>query len=486
MHMPRRLHLATLLLLAPCALLHAASAAPAASTAPRPNVLLIVADDLGYNDVGFQGGRDIPTPNLDRLAASGTRCTSGYVTYSVCSPSRAGFLTGRYQQRFGHEFNPKWDATSTTNGLPLSQTTLADALRAAGYTTGLVGKWHLGAHPQFHPNRRGFDEFFGFLGGGHRYLPGSHIDVEVGAGKKASSTEDAEHNSPLLRNTTEVPESGELTTRLGEEAAASVTRHARDSKPWFLYLAFNSPHNPAQARDDMLAKFSGITDPRRRTYAAMVATLDESVGRVLAALDATGQRERTLIVFFSDNGGPMTKRNANASTNGLLCGQKGDVFEGGIRVPFVVSWPSRIRAGATYAESVSTLDIFPTALAVAGTARDAKLPPLDGVNILPFLTGTEKNPPHARLFWRMDGGEAFAVREGHWKWLRTYAHPPELYDLAADPSEKNNLAAQHSAIVTRLAAAAAEWNRSLVAPVWVNNPFGGLINLPGPAKSAAP
>ena len=466
------------LLLSPFPLLLAAPAA-------KPNILLIVADDLGYNDVGFHGCRDIPTPNLDRLAASGMRCTSGYVSYPVCSPSRAGFLTGRYQQRFGHEFNPRWNLASTVDGLPLSQTTIADSLRDAGYTTGVVGKWHQGAHPQFHPNRRGFDEFFGFLGGGHRYLPGSHVDVEVGAGKKANN-EDAEHNAPLLRNSVEEPEVGELTTRLGAEAAASVTRHARDAKPWFLYLAFNSPHNPAQARADMLAKFSAITDPRRRTYAAMVATLDESIGRVLAALDATGQRERTLVFFFSDNGGPMTKRNANASTNGLLRGQKGDVFEGGIRVPFVVSWPGRVPAGRTYDHPVISLDLFPTALALAHATRDSKLPPLDGVDLLPFLTGENKSAPHARLFWRMDGGEAFAVREGNWKWLRTYANPPELYDLAADIGEKNNVAAAHPEIAARLAAAAADWNRGLIPPVWVNNPFGGLINLPGPAKSAAP
>ena len=456
-----------------------------AANSPRPNILIIVADDLGYNDVGFQGARDIPTPNLDRLAASGVRCTSGYVTYSVCSPSRAGFLTGRYQQRFGHEYNPKWDVTSASHGLPLSQTTLADALRAAGYTTGLVGKWHQGAHPQFHPNRRGFDEFFGFLGGGHRYLPGSHIDVEVGAGKKGNP-DDAEHNAPLLRNAVEVPETGELTTRLGEEAAASVTRHAPDAKPWFLYFAFNAPHNPAQARPDMLKKFAAIADERRRTYAAMVATLDESVGRVLAALDASGQWERTLIFFFSDNGGPMTKRNANASLNTPFRGQKGDVWEGGIRVPFVVSWPGHLPAGRTYDQSVSTLDIFPTALAAARATRDAKLPPLDGVDLLPFLMGANKFAPHARLFWRMDGGEAFAVREGNWKWLRTYANAPQLYDLATDPGESHDLAAQHPDLATRLAAAAAEWNRGLVAPVWVNNPFGGLINLPGPAKSASP
>ena len=457
----------------------------AANRDDRPNILLIVADDLGYNDVGFQGARDILTPNLDRLAASGVRCTDGHVSYSVCSPSRAGFLTGRYQQRFGHEFNPKWDATSTTHGLPLSQTTIADGLRAAGYTTGLVGKWHQGAHPQFHPNRRGFDEFFGFLGGGHRYLPDSHAEVEVAAGKKGN-TADAEHNAPLLRNATVVPEEGELTTRLGQEATASVMRHAHDAKPWFLYFAFNAPHNPLEARPDMLKKFAGIADERRRTYAAMVATLDESIGRVLAALESTGQRERTLIFFFSDNGGPMTKRNANTSVNTPLRGQKGDVFEGGIRVPFLVSWPGKIPAGGTYSQPVISLDVLPTALAAARTKRDAKLPALDGVDLLPYLTGANKSAPHARLFWRMDGGEAFAVREGNWKWMRTYSNPPELYDLATDLAEKKNVVAAHPEVAARLAAASAEWNRGLAAPIFVNNPFGGLINRTGLEKSSAP
>ena len=457
-----------------------------AAAATTPNVLLIVADDLGYNDVGFHGGRDIPTPHLDRLAASGVRCTNGYVSYPVCSPSRAGFITGRYQQRFGHEFNPRWNPASPVDGLPLSETTIADALRGAGYATGVIGKWHLGAHPQFQPARRGFDEFYGFLGGGHRFLPGSHVDVEVGAGKKMETHADAEHASPMLRNGVEEPEPPELTTRLGEEAAASVTRHARGAKPWFLYLAFNAPHTPLQARPDMLAKFASIADERRRTYAAMVATLDEAVGRVLAALEATGQRERTLVFFFSDNGGPVTKRNANASTNTPLRGQKGDVFEGGIRVPFLVSWPGRLPAGRTYAEPVISLDVLPTALAAAGTKRDPKLPPLDGVDLLPFLTGQKSGTPHARLYWRMDGGEAFAVREGRWKWFRTYQNAPQLYDLASDPGEKTDLAAKHPDVAARLSAAAAEWNRGLVVPAWMNNPFGGFINLPGPGKTAVP
>lgn len=468
------------------ALLSCVAPSVASAAEPRPNILLIVADDLGYNDVGFQGARDIPTPHLDRLAASGLRCTDGYVSYPVCSPSRAGILTGRYQQRFGYEFNPKWDATAATHGLPLSETTLADSLRSAGYTTGAIGKWHLGAHPQFHPNRRGFDEYLGFLGGGHRYFPGSVVEVEIGAGKKTTVSGDAEQNAPILRNTTVVPEVGELTTRLGEEATASINRYADSPKPWFLYLAFNAPHTPMQARADQLARFASITDERRRTYAAMVATVDEAVGRMLDALDATGQRERTLIFFISDNGGPMTKRNANASMNSPLRGQKGDVFEGGIRVPFLVSWPARIPAGRTYSQPIIALDILPTALAAAGTTRDAKLAALDGVDLLPFLTGKNNAAPHARLFWRMDGGEAFAVREGHWKWLRTYQNAPQLYDLSTDLGETRDVAASHPEIAARLATAAADWNRGLIAPAFGNNPFGGLINRTGLEKDLAP
>lgn len=471
------------------AVLTASSPAAAAAPAPaKPNVLLIVADDLGYHDTGFQGSREIPTPHLDRLAASGVRCTQGYVSYSVCSPSRAGFLTGRYQQRFGHEFNPKFDPALPDHGLPLSERTIADELRAAGYATGLVGKWHQGAHPHFHPNRRGVDEFFGFLGGGHRYFPDSRVEVEVGAGKKAATHADAEHASPMLRNTTELPEEGELTTRLGQEAAAYVARRAAatPARPWFLYLAFNAPHTPLQAREDMLKKFAHIADPRRRTYAAMVATVDEAVGRVLAAVDAAGQRERTLVFFFSDNGGPMTKRNANASINTPLRGQKGDIFEGGIRVPFLVSWPARLPAGRTYEQPVISLDVLPTALAAAGAVRSPAQPALDGVDLVPFLRGDVTLAPHPRLYWRMDAGAAFAVREGRWKWLRTYANPPELYDLSADPGESRNLAAAQPEVAARLAAASAEWARGLVSPVWTHNPFGGLINRTGLEKTSAP
>jgi arylsulfatase A-like enzyme len=210
-----------------------------------------------------------------------------------------------------------------------------------------------------------------------------------------------------------------------------------------------------------------------------VATVDEAVGRVLAALDSSAQRQRTLVFFFSDNGGPMTKRNANASNNTPLRGQKGDVFEGGIRVPFLVSWPGRIEAGRSYDLPVSSLDVFPTALAAAKSKRDAKLPPLDGVDLVPFLTGANRGVPHPILYWRMDGGEAFAVREGRWKWLRSYKNPPELYDLAADPGESRNVLAEHAEVAKRLEAAINKWNRELAEPVWVNNPFGGLINRRG-------
>jgi arylsulfatase A-like enzyme len=363
--------------------------------AARPNILVILADDLGYADVGFNGCRDIPTPNLDRLARQSVRCTSGYVTHPFCSPTRAGLLTGRYQQRFGHENNPAWLPDSTVAGLPLSQTTLPQVLKAAGYVTGCVGKWHLGAHPQFHPNRRGFAEYFGLLGGGHRYLPDAPGGVE--------------YSIPMDRNGQPEPLQDYLTDVLGREAAAFVIRHK--TTPWFLYVAFNAPHTPLQVTDKQLNRVAHIEDETRRTCAGLVVGLDDAVGQVLDALRDSGHADRTLVWFFSDNGGPIS---VTHSSNTPLRGAKGQVYEGGIRVPFLVSWPGHLPAGKDFAAPVSSLDVFATAVALA----QAKVPEqhsLGGVNLLPYLSGEKSGAPHERLFWRTGGGAKFAIREGDWK-----------------------------------------------------------------------
>lgn len=421
--------------------------------AERPNVLIIVADDLGYNDTGFQGSKEIPTPHLDRLAARSVRCTNGYVSHPFCSPTRAGMLTGRYQQRFGHENNPAWLPESTVAGLPVDQVTLPQLLKQAGYATGAVGKWHLGAHPQFHPNRRGFDEYFGALGGGHQYFPHDKGGVE--------------YTIPLNRNGSAAVHEKYLTTQFGDEAAAYVGRHAKDGKPWMLYLAFNAPHTPLQAPQDMIGRFSQIPDKNRQIYAAMVAAMDEAIGSVLSKLDATAQRNNTLVFFVSDNGGPhlASRGLGNFTDNTPLRGAKGAVHEGGVRVPFLVSWPAKLKPGV-YVQPVSTLDILPTAVAVAS----GRLPAdriIDGVNLIPFLSGEDAGEPHETLFWRSGGpGGNHAVRRGDWKLVRLGAQKPELYDLSTDIGESRNVADAHPEVVRELAAAITEWEKGTIKPLF--------------------
>ena len=311
----------------------------------KPNVIVILADDMGYADVGVNGCKDIPTPHIDSLAKNGLRCTNGYVSHPYCSPTRAGLLTGRYQQRFGHEFNPGPPTDRTPGiGLPLTETTLADRLKAAGYKTGLVGKWHLGhTDDAFHPLNRGFDEFFGFLGGSHSYL-------RSGTGHTA-----------IYRGKQEVQEKEYLTDAFAREGVAFIEKHK--AEPFFLYWAFNAVHGPMEAAEKYRARFPAIQEPKRRTYAAMLAALDDGIGRGLARLKEAGIEDDTLIFFLSDNGGPEA---VNASDNGPFNGVKGTAYEGGIRVPFLVQWKGKLPAGKVYDQPVIGLDISPTALAAAG------------------------------------------------------------------------------------------------------------------------
>jgi arylsulfatase A-like enzyme len=417
----------------------------------RPNILFIVGDDMGYADVGFHGCKDIPTPHLDALAASGVRFTSGYVTGPYCSPTRAGLMTGRYQQRFGHEFNP-----AGTHGLPLTETTIADRLKAAGYVTGLVGKWHLGSETALHPQKRGFDEFFGFLGGAHSYFDAAGI----------------------LRGTEQVKELDYTTDAFGREAAAFIERHtstgsAQASQPWFLYLAFNAVHTPMHATDKRLAKFSGIADPQRRAYAAMMFAMDENIGSVLKKLAATGQDKNTFIVFISDNGGPtMPGVTVNASRNAPLRGSKRTTLEGGIRVPFVLAWPGQVKPGV-FEQPAIQLDLTATALTLAGAKTDN----LDGVNLLPYLAGEKTGAPHEALYWRF--GEQMALRVGDFKLVRYDSNADtrtghkgqpvtaaKLYNLAADIGEAKDLAAAQPNRVKELQAQWDGWNATLVKPLW--------------------
>ncbi len=414
---------------------------PLYGAAPRkPNIIVIIADDQGYGETSAQGCKDIPTPNIDAIARNGVRFTSGYVSCPVCSPTRAGLMTGRYQQRFGHEFNPG-PATAAVEefGLPLSETPMPARLKSLGYTTGMVGKWHLGYKPEFHPNKRGFDEFFGFLGGAHSYVDALQDPA-----------------NPILRGVERVNEKEYLTDAFAREAVAFIDRHK--SKPFFLYLSFNAVHAPLQAIEKYLARFPNITDQRRKTFAAMTAAMDDAVGQVLKTLRDARLEEDTLIFYLSDNGGPTLN---TSSQNGPLRGYKGQVLEGGIRVPFFMQWKSRVKPGQVYHHPVIALDILPTAVAAAGGAPDAAW---DGVDLTPFVTGKKPGAPHEALYWRF--GEQWAIRKGDWKLLALAGGQPELYNLAADIGESKNAAAENPAKFKELQAAYDAWNSRNVAPRW--------------------
>jgi arylsulfatase A-like enzyme len=420
--------------------------APLVAAERKPNILVIVGDDMGYADVGFQQCKDIPTPNLNALAASGVRFTNGYVSGPYCSPTRAGLLTGRYQTRFGHEFNP-----GGANGLPLTETTLADHLKTAGYVTGAIGKWHLGADEARHPQKRGFDEFFGFLAGSHSYFAAGGI----------------------MRGTEPIKELDYTTDAFGREAAAFIDRHKE--QPWFLYLAFNAVHTPMHATDDRLAKFPNIEDKRRRTYDAMMLAMDDAVGVVRKKLADAGLEKDTLVTFISDNGGPTMKGvTVNGSRNDPLRGSKRTTLEGGIRVPFVVSWPGHVKPGV-FDRLAIQLDLHATALAAAEVDVKPEWK-LEGVNLLPFLSGEKAGAPHDTLYWRF--GEQMAIRSGDFKLVRydsnadtqSGKHEPvtaaKLYNLREDIHEDKDLAAAMPDKVKELQAQWSDWNKANVKPLW--------------------
>src|SRR3954467_8620834 len=419
-----------------------------AADGKKPKIVFIVGDDMGYADEGFQGCQDIPTPNLDALAKAAVRCTNGYVSGPYCSPTRAGLMTGRYQTRFGHEFN----AGGAGTGLPLTETMIAARLKSAGYATGLVGKWHLGSEPQFHPQKRGFDEFFGFLGGAHDYF----------------------QDQGILRGTQQVDEKEYLTDAFGREAVSFIEKHKGET--WFLYLAFNAVHTPMQADDPRLMKFSHISDKQRRTYAAMMSAMDDAVGRVRKKLEETGQAQNTLVTFISDNGGPtMPGTTTNASSNKPLRGSKRTTLEGGVRVPFLVSWPGHVKPGV-YDKPVIQLDLTATALTAAG----ANIQPdwkLEGVDLAPFFAGTNSAAPHESLYWRF--GQQMAIRHGEYKLVRYDTNAdtltgaggqpvsaPQVYRLSDDIGESKDLAKSMPDKLNELQAKWDAWNKDNKPPLW--------------------
>ena len=442
--------------------------------ADQPNILVILADDMGYGDLGCMGSQHLSTDRIDELRDSGVLCRQAYVTSSVCSPSRAGLMTGRDPRRFGYQANlnsgsARYATRPELLGLPPGEHTLADHLRAAGYATCLIGKWHLGIGDGFHPNDRGFDSFCGMLVGSHTYFP-------------------KPNNNRLERNGEPLTDfsSPYLTDFFTDEALRWVTsREAGDDreKPWFMFLSYNAPHGPLQATEQDLARFAHIKDKKRRTYAAMMLSLDRGVGRVLDHLEETGQRENTLICFFSDNGGATN----NASWNGPLSGVKGSLREGGIRIPMIWSWPGRLPEGATHDAVVSSLDLLPTFMAAAN-GRPLKLEPprshedrnnrkravarfgeYDGINLLPQLDGTAEAGDRA-LYFRLQGQKS--VISGADKLVSLSHRAPQLFAPGSDPAESTDRFATESDRAAELFMLLAEWEAMLpTVPLWGSSPY---------------
>ncbi len=423
---------------------------------PRPNVVVVIADDLGYGETGMMGNDEIPTPHIDALASDGIRCTAGYVTASYCSASRAGLFTGRYQSRFGYDINPTGKRNLDPNaGLPESETTFVKRLSDAGYATALVGKWHLGTHESKHPIRRGFDQFYGFLHEGHFYVPGPPYpgvltmvrDTSLEPGKRVReknlirgnyarmSEPSYDSDNPILRGEKEVVEARYLTDAISDEAVQFINSNAEN--PFCLVVSYNAVHSPMQATMEDVKALRRIKDVQRRIFAGMLVALDRGVGNIRDALDELGLRRKTLIVFLSDNGGPTEEL---TSSNAPLRGGKGTLYEGGVRVPMVWCYPDRLPSGRVESRPVLSLDIAATAIDAAGLEVDESI---DGKSLFEHFDGPGLDSEHQEIYWRMQGGK-MALRRGNWKIVRPKASEPiELYHLAGDPGESRNLSGDH-------------------------------------------
>jgi arylsulfatase A-like enzyme len=470
----------------------------------RPNIIVILADDLGYGDTAVYGSKIIKTPNIDQLAADGVRFTQAYVSHPVCSPSRAGLLTGRYQTRFGWEFNPV--GRDRSGGVSLHEAFIGAIMKSAGYHTGMIGKWHLGEAPGYQPLDRGFDEYFGTLEGATSYLthmepgdetynpPGSEGSFRATAKDPLPPTATDDERmayvrkmSPIRRGREVVDVPGYLTDAFTDDAVRFIGENK--DRPFFLYLAYNAAHTPLQATKKYMDRYRDVPDRGKRVYAAMVSALDDGVGAVRAKLKAEGLEKNTLIIFLSDNGcaGYIQGACSNAPLNGF----KGTHLEGGVRVPYIVAWPGQVKGGRVDDRTISSLDIVPTAAALAG----AKLPHgSDGVNLMPYLAVGDRRVPNPTLYWR--AGNNFAIRDGGWKmWLADKADPgsggaagehaeitPDhtplvpspfgqhamLFDLSKDVGEKTNLAPSQPKVVADLEAKLKVWDKGNVPAQWTS------------------
>lgn len=441
---------------------------PAATADDRPNIVLIMCDDLGYADVGFSGATDIKTPSLDQLARAGTICTSGYVVHPFCGPSRMGMMAGRYPHAFGAPFNLPPSALNIeeykSKGIPVEEVLISKVLQDAGYFTGIAGKWHMGFTPEYHPNVRGFDDFYGFLGGGHDYFPERYRGI-FERQKKTGKEVFNEYIVPLEHNGKRVDETEYMTDALSREGARFINEASKKETPFFLFVSYNAPHTPLQAKEEDLAVYADIRDEKRRTYAAMVHAVDRGVGEVVEALNSTGEMKDTLIVFLSDNGG---KTGAGAN-NGPLKRGKGSVYEGGIRVPMFFHWPNHVPAGQKFDWPVSAIDFYPT-FAALGNASIPDDKSLDGKNIWDGLV-TGEDPRDGEMLFSMRHHAAFSnvgIRQDNWK-ATCVGKRWALYDVAADPGEDADLGKQNSEQLDKMIDAAQAWSQQHTQPHWFHS-----------------
>ena len=432
-------------------LLLALSSAAVIQALEKPNIVLLFADDAGYGDFGFHHSRHIKTPHLDQLAKDGMVMTQFYVTGATCGPSRAGLLSGMYQQRVGFEeinvpgiMSPHSKLLGDEMGLPTDFPTMGNYLQELGYRTAAFGKWHMGVADRYHPLRRGFDEFCGFRGGARSFFPYTDLSKTRHENRLEYGFENYKEPERYMTDT------------LAEEACAFIERNKE--RPFFAYVAFNAVHTPMQPDPKDADTFPELKGTRRK-LAQMTLSMDRACGRIIDRLKQLGLYENTLIVFSNDNGGPMDK---NGSSNYPFAGVKGTQLEGGIRVPGIISWPGHLPAGTTFNRPAITLDLIPTFVKAAGGTPAENL---DGVDLLPYLNGTRTDRPHQVLHWKME--TRGAIRDGDWKLLRFPDRPPRLHNLADDPGEQVNLAAQFPDKVKELFKKQFEWEMTLQRPLFM-------------------
>ena len=416
-------------------------------TDSKPNIIIILADDAGYSDFGFMGSDEIKTPNLDQLALDGVTFNNAYVSASVCSPSRAGLLTGMYQQRFGHECNLDSDVN---NSFDPNQITIAEALKTEGYNTGLIGKWHLGDKTQNHPLKNGFDYFWGFISGARNYFydPNEEFRNSI---------------RNVVENYTQTKFDGYLTDVLGDKAIGFINKNHESNNPFFLFLSFNAPHTPMHAKDDVLEKFK---DNPRQVYASMMWSMDEAIGNVVEALKENDQYDNTIIYFLSDNGAAMS----NDASPFPFKGWKGNQYEGGIKTPMIMTWKNKIKSNTQFDGFISALDIFKTSLEASSVNKEYMVN-ADGKNIMNYLN--DNNIKNENLFWRKD--KMATVRSGDYKLIRLNDTSTVLYNIKKNYFEDFDLKINEPQVHDSLFGLLSKWENTLIDPNWIENKNWNIV-----------